>query len=317
MKKIILTLCAALFSFTVFAADNFLPAIMMQPSGGLFVEKDDTMEWKQSLETGTEIKVITLMDENGNLVPETKKSKRTVDKKLVDCTMYHVMYENQKFWVLTDRISINETFAALKAPAAVYRSPDVVDVKDVALPLCDWITVGKIFNANGMFEMYKISYYDSKNYEVRTGYVMANKVTTDEKDFKAIRLIEKLKTAKDKAVRDELYSNIKKLKISQEILDYADMVVDPLFSIPVEDFYAGAYIYNEDTSSPINVREYPGTGFDVVGSIADEYIYAQCTRRTSKTYKIGDSTNYWYEVTVEGKETITGWIFGDFIVFGE
>lgn len=321
MKKIILTLCAALFSFAVFAADNNLPAIMMQPSGGLFEDKGEMMEWTKSLDSGTEIKVITVADDKGQQVPETKKSQRKVEKKTVNCTMYHVIYENQKFWVLNDRVSIDEKIAVVKAPAAVYRSPDIADVKDVSLPIGSMITIGKKFTANNKFEMYKVSYYDAANYEVVSGYVLTKKVSTDDKDMKACRLIEKLKGTKDEAIQEELYNNIKKLNISSEISAYAEEVKESLrepslLEAGIQDMWYLAVVVNGDTSSKVNVRSTPGTDSDVVGAFTAESTQVYVIGRTVATDTIGSSTNCWYHVT-DDENGIDGWVFGDYVVILE
>lgn len=321
MKKIILTLCAALFSFAVFAADNNLPAIMMQPSGGLFEDKGEIMEWTKSLDSGTELKVITVADDKGRQVPETKKSQRKVEKKTVNCTMYHVIYENQKFWVLYDRVAIDEKMAVVKATAAVYRSPDIADVKDVALPIGSMITIGKKFTANNKFEMYKVSYYDAANYEVVSGYVLSKKVSTDDKDMKACRLIEKLKNTKDESIQEELYNNIAKLNISSEIKSYAEEVKESLrkpslIEAGLEDIWFFAYVVNDDTSSKVNVRNNPGTDGEVVGAFTADSTPVYVIGKTVATDTIGSSTNYWYHVT-DDDSGIDGWVFGDYIVLAE
>ena len=63
MKKLVLTIAAALFSFSVFAA-NTIDAVMLQNSGGLYVEKDGKMEWSKSVEAGAELSIYTESDEN-------------------------------------------------------------------------------------------------------------------------------------------------------------------------------------------------------------------------------------------------------------
>lgn len=319
MKKIIITLCAALFGFAVFAADNSIPAIMMQPSGALYEENDGIMEYKKSLDKGTELKVLTVTNENGLTVPEVKKSKRIVEKKQRDCTMYHVSYDGKKFWVLYDRISMEESVVAVKIPAAIYRSPDIADVKDVSLPIGEMVTIGKKFVANGKFDMYKVSYYNAKSYEVISGYILCSKITADEKDMKAFNLIAKLKDAKDEAVRDELYKNITKLNISSEVSAYATEVMDSLTrktdltsqGYSTIDEYG--YVINQDTSSKVNLRKEPGTDKEVAGSFSESITSVYISEVTNAIDVIGNSEYPWYHV--ESDDGTEGWVFGEYISF--
>ena len=319
MKKLVLTIAAALFSFSVFAA-NTIDAVMLQNSGGLYVEKDGKMEWSKSVEAGAELSIYTESDENGKTVPVTMKSTRVVNKKDVECTVYKASYNGKDYWVLTDRISMNEKVAVIKTPAAVYRSPDLADFKNSSLPLGEVITMGSKYIANDTFEMYKISYFDEINYVTRNGYVLISKVSSEKNDFTACKLIKQLLATEDETIQEELYKNITKLNLSAEIATYAEEVKESLKKVSVadggvEEIGMYAYVVNPDTNSKINVRSEPGTSGSVVTAFEDEITQVYVNYKTVNADTIGDSTNYWYNVSDE--ENISGWVFGDYIIFGE
>lgn len=319
MKKLVLTIAAALFSFSVFAA-NTIDAVMLQNSGGLYVEKDGKMEWSKSVEAGAELSVYTETDESGKTVPVTMESTRVVNKKDVKCTVYKASYNGKDYWVLTDRISMNEKVAIIKTPAAVYRSPDLADFKNSSLPVGEVITMGSKYIANDTFEMYKISYFDEINYVTRSGYVMISKVSSEKNDLKACKLIKQLLATEDETIQEELYKNITKLNLSSEISAYAEEAKESLKKVSVsdggiEEIGLWAMVVNPDTNSKINVREEPGTNSAVVGAFENEITSVNVYYRTVNTETIGNSTNYWYNVSDE--ESISGWVFGDYVVFGE
>lgn len=315
MKKLVLTIVAALFSFSVFAA-NSIDAVMLQNQGGLFVEKDGMMEWKVSVDAGSDLSIYTESDANGKTVPVTKESKRIVNKKEVKCTVYKASYNGKDYWVLNDRISMNEKVAIIKIPAAVYRSPDLADFKNSSLPVGEIITMGSKYIANDVFEMYKISYFDEINYVTRSGYVMVSKVSSEKNDLKACKLISQLKNTEDETIQEELYKNITKLNISSEIMSYASEVKESITKVDVSaagysEIGLYAYVVNPDTNTKINVRGNPGTSGSVVASLTDELTEVYITERTNNADVVGDSTNYWYHITGD----VDGWVYGDYIMW--
>lgn len=317
MKKIILSVIAALFSFSVFAA-NEIDAIMLQNQGSLYVEKDGKMEWKVSVDAGTALSVLT-EDVDGKKVPVTKESTRVVNKKDVKCTVYQVSYNGKEYWVLTDRISLNEKIAIVKKAAAVYRSPDIADVKNSSLPIGEIITFDSKYIANEKFEMYKISYFDEINYVTRNGYIMVSKISADKNDLKACKLIAQLKGTEDVTIQEELFNNINKLNISNEILSYAKAVKESLKPYDILDdgitsLNTYGYVVNPDTNSKINIRVSPSTKADVVTSFEDEVTSVYIVSCTNSKDTIGNAENYWYNIQSEDGEPL-GWVFGEYIQY--
>lgn len=319
MKKIVITVLAALLSLSMYGADKKIPAVMLQSQGSLYEEKDGGMEWVKSLDLGTELEVLTVTNEFGEVVPEVKKSTRVVSKKTVDCTCYHVQYDGKKYWVLHDRISMNEKVAVITKDAAVYRSADVSDVKNSSLPLTEIITYGQIYEANnGKFKLYKISYFDEVNYVTRTGYVKMAKVSTAKDDITAVKMLQKIRSAKDENVRNELFKNLSKLNASSEIKTYAaDLMKSYEPKDILDDGVDTVEAYFEVTNNAdtkLNIRSLPNTNSDVIGQIEGDGDVVWVNSKTVATEKIGDSEKSWYNISYETDEdVITGWVFGAYL----
>lgn len=319
MKKIITLLFTALLSFSVFAGEKLIPAVVLQDGCSLFNydQENNIMEFsKKTVEAGADIKVFTVADENGQIVPELVKSFRYNDKKQkINCNAYHIKYEDKSYYVINNRIALNEKVAVIVKDATIYRSADVADVKDTCIDVGTIISVGPEYQANGKFPMVKITYFVADNYwSTKTGYVLKSKVSTSKDDLKAVRLIKSLSTKKDEAVREEFFKNINKLSTSEGIKIYATNVKESFKEVDflsegLTDVYQDGMI--NCSEGTINVRDVPGTKGNVVGQFKEDTpIFIM--QRTNITDTIDKFENYWYLVKSED-ETISGWVFGKYV----
>lgn len=321
MKKILAFVFITALSFSVFAGEKTAPAVMLQNQGGLYVEENGEMVWKKSIDAGTELEIV-LDSETGNKLPKVTESKRTVSKKLIDCKMYSAVYEGKKYFVLNDRVVLNETVGVVLKDCGIYRSADICDIKDSNLDRGDIITFGQLYLANGKFNLVKISYFDNINYVVRNGYIKTSNKSSNKDDLKAIRMVAKIKAAKDEDVRNELLKSVKKLNCSSEIKALLIEVED---SFKEPDLQADGFtdvneymqlIDNSGDTSNINVRDIPGTKGTVIGQfeLSEPLLYV--TQRTNAQDTIGSNTNYWYYVQSQVSD-IAGWVFGEFLTYAE
>lgn len=223
MKKTLLSLILFAAAFCLFAQNE--KAYMFQPEGSLYTENaDGELVWSASLFAGAELEVITKVV-NGKTVRDEKDAKRTVNGKKSDCHVYHVLYNDKPYYVVSDRISIQDDFAVITKESAIYRSPDLADVMDSTLATGTFITydADKIYyplgtnikNQAATFK--KINYYDPVAFVVKTCYVKASNMETQRDDLKTLQVLAKLKTIKDDVVRKELLNNIKNLNNSKGV----------------------------------------------------------------------------------------------------
>ncbi|MBR5645534.1 MAG: SH3 domain-containing protein [Treponema sp.] len=319
MKKITAFIFALSFSAALFAAEKTIPAVMLQNQGGLYEEENGEMVWKKSIDAGTELQVITTTSETGAVVPETLESTRKVDKKTVKCTVVKVNYSGKKYWVLNDRIVLDESVGVITDDCAIYRSADICDIKDSNLDRGDIITYGQTFVANDKYTLLKISYFDYANYIVRSGYIKVQFKSSEKDDLKAVKMITKIKSAKDVDVREELIKSTKNLKLSagikallettEDSFKEKDLLEDGVTT--VDEYYE---IYDpEGDGGNINIRETPGTMGNVVGQfeLSEGMVYV--VQRTNVQDTIGSTTDYWYYVQSQTSDELAGWIFGQYL----
>ncbi len=206
MKKIILGILSIFICCSIFAET----AVMMQPSGSLFEEKDGLMVWKKSVDEGTELEVLSL---------EKKVAKREVNGKEIDAVFYNVSFDEKKYWVLTDRVSVGQKPAVILKDCAIYTNPDIASFKNTNFNAGEFVALGKEVTANSIFRMIEVSYFDEKNYVVRNAYIRVEKASSDKEDLKAMKLYEKIVNAKDDIIRNELFISADGIKCKQEIKD--------------------------------------------------------------------------------------------------
>lgn len=336
MKKLISIILASFVAITAFAAEKSIPAVMLQDDGTLFIEEDGQMNYKMSIPAGSELEVLTVKNENGVVVPELKKSKRIISEKLRDCECYHVKYNNKPYWCLPNRIGLNEKIGIIVKDTAVYRSPDVCDIKEKSsLAVGTVISFGDAFVANNKFKLLKITYYDPANYEVYTGYVKQEKVSSSKDDYKGIKIIKSIKKIlkdgekADKGLLEENYKNFKHLSTSPAITQMCDELVNSVNQDEsdtsneaaalreAEPFsYYGALVVSDEEDSNINIRDYPSTeNSKVVGQFkfkGGNFYEVNVTYRSASTDIINGDEEYWYYIS---NDTVSGWIFGSYLVF--
>jgi len=258
MKKTLLSLVLLLSAVCMFAEN--LTAYMFQPEGSLYTENEKgELVWAASLFAGAELEVLT-KEVNGKLVPDEKDTKRIVNKKLTDCHVYHVLYNEKTYYVVSDRISIQDDFAVISAETAIYRSPDLADVLDSTLAIGTFITfdsdkvyypIGtKITEESKSFK--KIYYYNPVAYTVECCYVKSANMETQRDDLKALQVLAKLKTIKDKAVKEELLNNIKNLNNSKGLAYLIELENKALN--PVQETAAKETTAKETTESKVNTQ---------------------------------------------------------------
>ena len=336
MKKIISIILASFVAFAAFAAEKLIPAVMLQDEGYLFVEEDGKMTYKMSIPAGSELDVLTVKNENGVVVPEVKQSKRIVSEKLRDCECYHVKYNNKPYWCLTNRIGLNEKIGIIIKDSSIYRSPDVCDVKEKSfLTVGTVISYGDVFLANNKIKLAKISYYDSTAYEVYTGYVKLEKISSSKDDYKGIKIIKSIKKIlsdgekADKGLLEENYKNFKHLNTSPALSQMCDELMNPAEDGDVESaesaamdastpfHFENAIINAQGEESNINIRNIPSSKnskvigqFDGGVTTTGVYVY----NRSAETEVIDGVEDYWYYVE-DGKYDKKGWVFGQYILF--
>lgn len=221
MKKVLISLLLLVSTAFIFAEST--DVYMMQPDGGLYLDEDDgSIKYTTSVSLGTKLPVLTIKDENGKTVLDEKDTTRPSSGKMIKCHVYHVSYKDNKYWVLSDRISFEKNFAIITKESAIYEAPDYAEASGKTLPAGTVITYTQqeyfprntnVTTGAGAFN--KVQYFDENAWVTKTVYIRSNRYAYSKDDLKAIQLISKIKDTKDEKVKAELIKNAKSLSVSE------------------------------------------------------------------------------------------------------
>ena len=277
----------------------------------LYVEnKDaDNVTWASEITGGTVLKKASDDVVNKNIVTKEKTWK--------DIPFYAVSYEGNNYFIQTrDSVSIeNKKEAAVVVHDAVlFTKPHPASFRNA------WVEAGTVTAAsydNGR-KIVKVTFFDSASGFRRTRYVMAENISWEEKDIRAVQLLAKASSIKETDLQKEFLDNAVEAADSEELESYILKRRNKILGISsfgedeIEDidlFYANIYT---DDDSKVNLRFSPGTAGEKAGLI-ESGIPVSCVRATTSQDTIDGVSAKWYYVTAYKHGDFEGWIFGGFL----
>ncbi|MCR5613680.1 SH3 domain-containing protein [Treponema sp.] len=323
MKKILFLsiIFAAIFSSFVSARDAYL---MAEPSYLYELEKDGNLKWAATVDSGTRVYI---KSHNDDFVPETINKKANSSK----LEFTKVDYEGKTLYTIAKPVveeSPEVTFnnrAVITKPALVYTWGNKSSFENIMLPVGTVVIV--LAEEEGLghdSDLVRVQFYDTLTFwRVRTVYVNKSFISTEKGDYDAVCLAKTALTkdpSKEREIITKLMSSAQNRASDGAILEYLEEVnakidqkdISQSAVVPMAGSTTGVINSN---GAKVNVREAAGTGSKAVGKI-DDGAKITASEKTEMTEKIGNDTDSWYHVTVEGSD-ISGWIFGSSIKWDE
>ncbi len=317
MKKVALLFSLiVLFIVNTFAAPSRI--IMLRDNGPLRKDNgSNQVEWAEAVKAGTELELASEEIVVKDLVTSNKTYK--------DVKFFEVKYKDKTYYVQesdAEKIDTQHFFGVLKADSLLFTRPTLAAFRNSMLETGTFVITGDSFYHSSQFptEFIAITFYDTNDGIKRNRYVNKNNVSTNDKDVKAVMLLENAKSAKDEDLKKEFLKNAKSMDTSEAIKEYISKEYNKILNISsfsddeIESFYNEGQLYTED-GSRINVRDNPGTAGSVIGQLESvDQPYVTAFKRTNVKDEIGGESDYWYYVK-DDSTGLEGWIFGAFIQF--
>ena len=201
----------------------------------------------------------------------------------------------------------------------MFTRPTLSSFRNARLETGTFVVTGETYNQFNT-DFIAITFYDTNDGIKRTRYVSKLNVSTNDKDVKAIMLLENAKATKDEDLKKEFLNNAKSMKTSMFIEAYISKEYNKILNVSsfsddtIESISGEGHLYTED-GSRINVRDKPGTAGKVIGQLESaNQPYVTALMRTNVTDEIDGETDFWYYVKDESSG-LEGWIFGAYILF--
>ena len=224
MKKLLLYIAISLFASSAFAKTT---GFMMRNNGPLREDKGNGgVEWATTVPEGTPLTIES--EEPVLLTLITEK------EKFDNIKFYKVTYEKKTYYARESEVALGKTAAVILADTTLFTKPAISSFLNAQIEQASVVVAGeKTTYAQSDFT--EIQYWSDSASTVRKRYVFSNKVSENKNDFEAVRTVDvalalKNKDAsKEKAMKEELFKNAKKLNTSREITDYIQTEYDKLF----------------------------------------------------------------------------------------
>ena len=311
MKKVtILFSLIVLFIANAFAAPSKI--FMLRDNGPLRKDNgSNQVEWAETVKAGTELELASEEIVVKDLVTSSKTYK--------DVNFYEVRYNDKTYYVQESDAEQADKLSVIQVDSLLFTHPSLSSFRNAMLETGTFVVAKasyKQFNTD--FE--EITFYDTNDGIKRTRYVNKANVSTNDKDVKAIMLLENAKATKDEDLKKEFLNNAKSMKTSMFIEAYISKEYNKILNVSsfsddtIETVSGEGHLYTED-GSRINVRDKPGTAGKVIGQLESaDQPYVTAFKRTNVKDEIGGESDYWYYVK-DDSTGLEGWIFGAFIQF--
>lgn len=311
MKKVtILFSLIVLFSTNVFSAPSKI--FMLRDNGPLRKDNgSNQVEWAETVRAGTELELAS----EEIVIKDLVTSSKTYN----DVKFFEVKYNGQTYYVQESDAEKSDKLSVLQVDSILFSRPTLSAFRNAMLEIGTFVIAGESytqFNTNFV----KITFYDTNDGIKRTRYVNKANISTNEKDVKAIIMLENARATKDEDLKKEFLNNAKSMKTSMLIEAYISKEYNKILNVSlfsddtIETISGKGYIHTED-GSKINVRDKPGTAGNVIGQIESANQPAvTAMMRTNITDEIDGETDFWYYIQ-ESTSGLEGWIFGAYILF--
>lgn len=311
MKKVtILFSLIVLFITNAFAAPSKI--FMLRDNGPLRKDNgSNQVEWAETVKAGTELELASEEIVVKDLVTSSKTYK--------DVNFYEVKYNDKTYYVQESDAEKADKLSVLLVDSLLFTRPTLSSFRNARLETGTFVVTGETYNQFNT-DFIAITFYDTNDGIKRTRYVSKLNVSTNDKDVKAIMLLENAKATKDEDLKKEFLNNAKSMKTSMFIEAYISKEYNKILNVSsfsddtIETVSGEGHLYTED-GSRINVRDKPGTAGKVIGQLESaNQPYVTALMRTNVTDEIDGETDFWYYVKDESSG-LEGWIFGAYILF--
>ena len=311
MKKV-----SIFFSLIVLLTANVFSApskvFMLRDNGPLRKANDSNgVEWAETVRAGTELELASEDIVIKDLVTSSKTYK--------DVQFFEVKYNDKTYYVQESDAEIADKLSVIQADSLLFTHPSLSSFRNAMLETGSFV-IAKAAYKQFNIDFVEIAFYDTNDGIKRKRYVNKANVSTNEKDVKAIMLLENAKTAKDEDLKEEFLNNAKSMKTSMLIEAYISTEYNKILNVSsfsddsIEAYSAYAHVVSDD-GSKINIRSMPGTVGKVVGQIesADNPVVKVSLKLNEKDM-INNVVDFWYYISQE-ETGLEGWIFGGFLKF--
>ncbi len=221
MKKIfayilILTLAASSFAKT--------KGFMLRPNGPLREDKGNGgVEWATTVPEGTALEIESSEPVRLTLITEKEKYE--------DIEFYKVTYEKKTYYARTSEVALGNEISVLLSDTTLFKKPAISSFLNAQIDKTSVVVSGEK-KKHADIDFCEIQYWSGSAGEIRTRYVFSDKVSKNQRDLEAVRIVEtalslKNKDAeKEKAMKEELFKNAKKLSTSEEITEFVQSEYD-------------------------------------------------------------------------------------------
>ena len=319
-KTLIIISTVLLIAANTFAAPSKI--LMLRDNGPLRKANDSNgVEWAETVAAGTELEL-----ESKELVT---KDLITSSKTYPDVKFFKVKYNKKTYYVQESDAEPCESASVIQEDALLFSRPTLSSFRNAVLETGTLVVADNsdtVTEYNNNFV--KIYFYDTNDGLKRSRYVNSNKISSSDKDVKAIIILEKARKTENEDLKKEFLDNAASMKTTEligeyikketaKILNISSFSDDSIISIP--EAWTG-YIFTND-GSKVNVRSLPGTAGEVVGQFnSEDNPTVLVTMKTEDTEEIDGITESWYYVTeydIDNSTTVAdgieGWVFGGFI----
>lgn len=311
MKKVIILFSAiVLFTANVFSAPSKI--FMLRDNGPLRKDNgSNQVEWAETVRAGTELELASEEIVIKDLIASNKTYK--------DIRFFEVKYNDKTYYVQESDAEKGDKLSVLQEDSVLFTRPTLSAFRNAMLETGTFVIAGDTYTQfNNNFV--KITFYDTNDGIKRTRYVNKANISTNEKDVKAIIMLENAKSTKDEDLKKEFLNNAKSMKTSLLIEAYISKEYNKILNVSlfsddtIETISGEGYIHTDD-GSKVNVRDKPGTAGNVIGQIESANQPAvTAMMRTNITDEIDGETDFWYYIQ-ESTSGIEGWIFGAYVLF--
>lgn len=326
MKKYIAAAAIILFGASALFAQTVKGVALQKDTALWTLNAEGIMDYaKKDLTPGTAVEVYTgtEKDSQGRFRPETiETGYSTAKDKKAKLVFAKVSYKGKDYYAIANRVAAYQDAAVVIGDAATYLTLNPADVRKTSLKPGTTVAIGKKLYTKGI-AFYEVSYYDSAAYRIRIGYIREEKVSSSKDDITGMQVIKQALELKDTAKRDQMLESVKRLKVSDKVLDYLEAKIreakesSDMLSQGTSTFYgaSGYLVINSNDGSRVNVRDVPGTDGGNVIMKLDDGTKISCDRYTNKKQTIEGITEGWFYVSYIRDDDLTpvdGWIFGGF-----
>ena len=305
MKKLLLYIAISLFAASAFAKTT---GFMMRNNGPLREDKGNGgVEWATTVPQGTPLTIES--EEPVLLTLITEK------EKFDNIKFYKVTYEKKTYYARESEVALGKTATVILSDTTLFTKPAISSFLNAQIEQASVVVAGEK-TTYAQSEFTEIQYWSDSASAVRKRYVFSSKVSENKNDLEAVRTVDvalALKNkdaAKEKAMKEELFKNAKKLNTSEAITEYIQAEYDKMFgTVDLKMPYSGK-IRTAD-GSKVNARLDPIDG-KIAEQLENDFFIWNFLRRTKAKSTYDGVTDYWY-CYYPSETTSSQWIFGGYI----